>query len=236
AQELKHNALVQRRKTGKRKIRRYNRNAAYEQELHREANRRAVVRAKRQASSKARERLQQQRDLSQDVDNDDNLLDETWKLPEAKGAAGSGRKSHQHISSRHVGAKAGPRSHASSHSNKTSASTSGSQRKEDYESDVENVPDDLAAEMASDDNGGKKRKVRAGKCRVRREDNDQDLMDGQDTSSLEDDPDYEDESRGNVMSSIPIEIVPVPADVRKLTINKNSGETLLHRAARIGHE
>ncbi|BFZ06770.1 hypothetical protein BsWGS_09809 [Bradybaena similaris] len=236
AQELKHNALVQRRKSGKRKIRRYNRNAAYEQELHREANRRAIVRAKRQASSKARERLQQQRDLSHDADNDDNLLDETWKLPETKGTSASGRKNHQHISSRHIGAKASSKSHSSSHSNKTSASSLASeQRKEDYESDVENVPDDLAAEMASDD-GGKKKKLRAGKCRGRREDNDKDNMDGQDTSGFEDDPDYEDDSRHNVMSSIPIEIVPVPADVKKLTINKNSGETLLHRAARIGHE
>ena len=63
---------------GKRKIRRYNRNAAYEQELHREANRRAAVRAKREASSRARERLQQQqrRLLTEDDDDEDDEDDE----------------------------------------------------------------------------------------------------------------------------------------------------------------
>lgn len=113
-------------------------------------------------------------------------MDETWKLPESKGTSASGRKNHQHISSRHIGAKASSKSHSSSHSNKTSASSLASeQRKEDYESDVENVPDDLVAEMASDDNGGKKKKLRAGKWRGRREDNDKDNMDGQDTSGFE---------------------------------------------------
>lgn len=182
--------------TGKRKIRRYNRNAAYEQELHREANRRAVVRAKRQASSKARERLQQQqRDLSQDGDNDDNLLDETWELSENKGTSGAAKKSHQHAPSRNAGNKNSSKNSSTAQasgklsSSAATSSTSGlQQHKEDYESDVENVPDDLAAEMVSDDNGtpgSRKKKSRSGKFRGRRDENDQDGVEGQDTSCLE---------------------------------------------------
>ncbi|CAL1542089.1 unnamed protein product, partial [Lymnaea stagnalis] len=140
------------------KIRRYNRNAAYEQELHREANRRAVVRAKRQASSKARERLQQQRDLSQDGDNDDAVLDESWELPETKSNSAV-KKSGQGQGVKTPGNKGSSKNSSvtatggknSSLSRVSGPSTSGGQHKEDYESDVENVPEDLVAEMASDD-------------------------------------------------------------------------------------
>lgn len=52
---------------------------------------------------------------------------------------------------------------------------------------------------------------------------------------FQDEGEFENEQL-DVISSIPVENVPVPADVKKLTVNKNSGETLLHRAARMGHE
>ncbi|KAK3734208.1 hypothetical protein RRG08_037571 [Elysia crispata] len=40
----------------------------------------------------------------------------------------------------------------------------------------------------------------------------------------------------DVLANIPVENMPVPADLKRMTVNKNSGETLLHRAARLGHE
>ncbi|XP_059178197.1 uncharacterized protein LOC131957416 [Physella acuta] len=234
AQELKHNALVQRRNTGKRKIRRYNRNAAYEQELHREANRRAVVRAKRQASSKARERLSQQRDNSLDQDNDDSVLGESWVPPETKTSTGSAKKNHQNATGKTGGNKGTGRlvsGKGNSCSKISGASTSGAHHKEDYESDVENVPEDLVAEMVSDDAtpSSKRKKVR-GKMKAKAGGEDEEGQDG-----LEDEGEFENE-QCDVISSIPVENVPVPADVKKLTVNKNSGETLLHRAARMGHE
>ncbi|KAH9512408.1 hypothetical protein Btru_039448 [Bulinus truncatus] len=226
--------------TGKRKIRRYNRNAAYEQELHREANRRAVVRAKRQASSKARERLQQQqRDQSLDHDNDDTVLEEPWEMSEHNTTPTGAKKAHQGAG--RTGSKGGSRNSSLATSGKggtpgkgSSAGGSG-QHKEDYESDVEDVPDDLAAEMVPEEGVTKKKKAapsRGGKLKSKQAMDDDDAdPDG----GLEVEGDYEADQL-DVISSIPVENVPVPADVKKLTINKNSGETLLHRAARIGHE
>ncbi|GFN74103.1 hypothetical protein PoB_000060900 [Plakobranchus ocellatus] len=289
AQELKHNALAQRRKTGKRKIRRYNRNAAYEQELHREANRRAAVRAKRQASSRARERLQQQQrrllrddddddddDEDQDVDDaeeekedeetedDDNRREK--KSGEANGAEtaackGSGtRKAHaatkgeatikpikkskdhtkgnNHSTTATTQGSAGKASVLQQQQNQHHVAGPSSSHKDDYESDVEDVPEDLAEEMASD---GRKKKVggaRSGVNAARSKQRDGPDLHGsdQEENDEEDASFCSSSSASDFLASIPVESMPVPADMKRMTVNKNSGETLLHRAARLGHE
>ncbi|XP_046562825.1 uncharacterized protein LOC124271708 isoform X2 [Haliotis rubra] len=216
--------------TGRRRVTQYNRNAAYEKELRKDESRRALNRAKRRA--RLRRVTRQDTSYPEDEEYDDEDDDDTdgcWEISKSSQRQTVGRskgglmmklyyRSGQDTlptrgrRARHVQEFIGPDcERPSTKQSRGKARPRGKMKnKGKFQSQFEQF---LRQDLGSEG----------------------DLLDdsfahfGDDEESTtylvqSDDP------NGGVVS------YPIPPEMKKLAINKNSGETLLHRAARLGYE